>query len=353
MRVYNEDSQPRTAQDMPRARAKMRLADQVAASEGQKDALLRILMFVVLSDAIGTFIMTPVTPRIYTPPPDSAKAFDLDNGLGVFADEAADFPLGGFSAAFQYGQMANQLAIAISNFLSPFLCKAIGRRNVLLIFSFGGSAAYLLSALSGWLDWGMYTYWCMRALMGLFGGSQPIVTMYVAEMWADADPAVKQKKLMAPTSMVILAVLLGPLIGMAVVETGLLFLPLVIGGALSSLAGALVLARVPSAVPAPPVPVRALEDEGADDVEQGVKGDAAKARESAVPGGYLLWVALFWIARIADRTANGQFQYLQTAGVLEWGNIAIKLLPVIIVALGVLGVGVIPMAMKLSMRWGF
>mmetsp|Transcript_39246 Transcript_39246/g.125079 ORF Transcript_39246/g.125079 Transcript_39246/m.125079 type:complete len:123 (-) Transcript_39246:132-500(-) len=73
MRVYNEDSQPRTAQDMPRARAKMRLADQVAASEGQKDALLRILMFVVLSDAIGTFIMTPVTPRIYTPPPDSAK----------------------------------------------------------------------------------------------------------------------------------------------------------------------------------------------------------------------------------------------------------------------------------------
>jgi hypothetical protein len=31
--------------------------------------------------------------------------------------------------------------------------------------------------------------------------------MYVAEMWADADPAVKQKKLMAPTMMLLLSAL--------------------------------------------------------------------------------------------------------------------------------------------------
>ena len=53
----------------------------------------------------------------------------------------------------------------------------------------------------------MYTYWGMRALMGLLGGSMPIDTMYVAEMWADADPAVKQKKLMAPTMMLLLSAL--------------------------------------------------------------------------------------------------------------------------------------------------
>ena len=167
------------------------------------------LLLVVLCDSIGTFIMIPVTPRIYTPAPDGASTFQLNNGLGVFAKEAADFPLGGFSAAFQYGQISNQLCIAISNFFSPFICKLVGRRAVLIVYSFGGAVAFVLSALAGWLGWSMYTYWAMRGLMGLFGGSQPIVTMYVAEMWADADPAVKQKKLMAPMSMILLAALLG------------------------------------------------------------------------------------------------------------------------------------------------
>ena len=73
--------------------------------------------------------------------------------VGVFAAEVADFPLGGFSAAFQYGQISNQLALAFSNFLAPFAVKAFGRKSVLLLYTFGGAVAYVLAALAGWLDW--------------------------------------------------------------------------------------------------------------------------------------------------------------------------------------------------------
>jgi hypothetical protein len=111
--------------------------------------------------------------------------------------------------------------------------------------------------------------------------------------------------------------------------------------------------EVPAVLPVPPKSKLSLfddDDEDAvkdDDVERGVKGDASKNAAGGAGGGgassYIFWVGVFWSARLADRTATGQFQWLQTAGVQKWGNICIELIPVIIVCLALIGVFAIPL----------
>ncbi|XRA95871.1 hypothetical protein NFJ02_01g35660 [Pycnococcus provasolii] len=332
--------------------ARLRLADAVQSDEDAKTAMMNVLLLVVLFDAMGIFLMTPVTPRIYNEAPAGTSQFARDSGVGAFAGEARSFPLGGLSAAFQYGQICNQLAVAVANFLSGYLSKVIGRKNALLVYTFGGGVASVLASAAGWQGWSMYTYWGMRALMGLFGGSQPVANMYIAEMYADADPATKQKKLMAPMQMTILAVLLGPLVGMAVVASDLVFLPLTIGGALEFVACFLVMRKVPHTMPALKqanfVHPKKKDD---DDIEGGMKKESF-AKDSSMSKAFLVWVAVFWAARLADRAALGQFQYLQTVGVKRWGNVAIELLPVVIVILSILGVIIMPYVMKLNARVG-
>lgn len=336
---------------MQDALARMRLADAVASDEAARTAMMNVLLLVVLCDTMGVFLMTAVTPRIYNEAPSGTSRAARDAGVGVFYDEAKDFPLGGLSAAFQYGQVVNLLAAAVANFFAGRLTKAVGRKNALFAYTFGGGVASILAATSGWLGWSMYTYWGMRALMGFFAGSQPVATMYIADLYANADPATKQKKLMAPMQMGIIAVLLGPLIGMGFVATGLVFMPLVVGGALEFFAFILVVQRVPAAIPALKqddfVAAKADVEGGAKKAADGTAGVAVKP-----PRTFLAWVAVFWASRLADRAALGQFQYLQTAGVKRWGTVALDLLPVLVVILSILGVVCLPFIMKLNARIG-
>mmetsp|Transcript_151 Transcript_151/g.454 ORF Transcript_151/g.454 Transcript_151/m.454 type:complete len:711 (-) Transcript_151:73-2205(-) len=318
--------------------------DDLRRSDERKAKVMNILLLVLFCDAMGAFLMVPVTPRIYNFAPEGASQREIDGGMGVFAQEASDFPLGGLAAAMQYGQITTMLATSVANSFSSQLASMVGRKGAFYTYTFGGALMYALSGLAGDLQMSMYTYWGARALMGLFAGSQPQVTAYITEMYKDAPPEVRQKKLMLPMASMVAACLVGPLVGMAVIASQRFFVPLYIGALLELCAGVLVVLQVPD------LPIAKQQDAAA-----AKKTDEEDSDGNEVPAtkpGFFKWVMLFWAARFCDRTATGQFQYLQTKGVELYGDEAIVMLPVVIVILSIVGVVSIPMSMTKSREYG-
>ena len=58
--------------------------DEIARNEDKRSRILKILLLVVMLDAIGSFIMLPVTSRLYLPASPSASHLDKYYGLCRF-----------------------------------------------------------------------------------------------------------------------------------------------------------------------------------------------------------------------------------------------------------------------------
>mmetsp|Transcript_42092 Transcript_42092/g.61885 ORF Transcript_42092/g.61885 Transcript_42092/m.61885 type:complete len:638 (-) Transcript_42092:103-2016(-) len=292
-------------------------------------------------------LMIPVTPYLYLPAPPNATKFQVDNGRGVFAHEADNFPINGLTGSLQFGQIATIMGTGIAQGLSGIVSAGIGRKNALYIYTFGGAAAFVVAGLS--MDWNMYAYWAMRLVTGLFAGSAPIVKTYIVDLWADATPQVKMKKMMAPMGSMIVASLVGPIIGMAVVATNVLSLPLYIAGALEFFAGIMVFMYIPN------IKSSAVQSDGNANAvvpakdESSTPADDSKKGEDTV---YLKWVALFWGARLFDRIGGGQFQWFQTQGVREFGQVALTMLPPVIVCMSFVAVLAVSGSMSLNKKLG-
>ncbi|XRB11504.1 hypothetical protein RI054_02g13370 [Pseudoscourfieldia marina] len=66
---YATSRSKKSAPRMLESSARLRLADAVQSDEDAKTAMMNVLLLVVLCDAMGIFLMTPVTPRIYNEAP--------------------------------------------------------------------------------------------------------------------------------------------------------------------------------------------------------------------------------------------------------------------------------------------
>jgi MFS family permease len=185
----------------------------------------------------------------------------------------------------------------------------------------------------------MYIYLACRALMGLFAGCQPVVASFIADIWDDAEPAVKAKKNMMIAIPIIAAVALGPVVATFLGPLGdNLFLPLYVGGAFEFLGGIVVLKQIPAFAK---------------------RSKAAAAQSAAAgepPSGYGKFILLFWLARFFDRSGAGQMQYLQTVQrmpPIAWAPLQnVHMINYLLVGIALVFVGVMATMGKWVARFG-